>query len=118
MRVHSEMFSTTLQGEWQGVVRDSAHVSLGSGARVAVPTRTLLRIDENVGRQRARGALVGGLAGMLVGGVALAAMVGDGDGLAAAAGFTAGAFTGLVFGVPIGALWAPHRWITHTNPNR
>ena len=117
VRVHSDNFAAPLRGEWRGVERDSARVSLGGGALVAVSTPSILRIDENLGRQRARGALIGGAVGMLVGGFGLALSV-ENDDLAQFTGFIAGALTGLVFGAPIGFLWAPHRWTTHMNPQR
>ena len=118
VRVHSDNFAQPLRGEWRGVERDSARVSLGSGAQIAVRTNSILRIDENIGRERARGAVIGGLAGMLVGGVGLAASVGEDDDLARFSGLLVGGFVGIVFGAPIGFLWAPHRWITHDNPQR
>jgi hypothetical protein len=116
VRVHSDNFAAPLRGEWRGVERDSARVSLGGGALVAVPTPSILRIDENLGRERARGALIGGAVGMLVGGFGLALT--EKDDLARFAGFIAGSLAGLVFGAPIGFLWAPHRWTTHVNPQR
>lgn len=116
VRVHSDNFAAPLRGEWRGVERDSARVSLGGGALVAVPTPSILRIDENLGRQRVRGALVGGAIGMLVGGFGLA--LSEEEDLAQFTGFILGGLTCLIFGAPIGFLWAPHRWTTHVNPQR
>jgi hypothetical protein len=113
VRVHSDAYRSPVRGEWVGVVGDSAHVTLGRGAKVAIPTASISRIDENRGRQRGLYAVIGAAAGMLVGGIAMAASIGDGDGLAAAAGFTVGGLVGAVVGAPIGFFWAPERWTTH-----
>ena len=118
VRVHSDAFRTPVRGEWAGLANDSARVAVGNGALVAIPSRSIVRIEENQGRQRARWTVIGGAAGMLAGAVIMSATFGRGDDLAALSGFILGGMTGLIVGAPVGFIWAPERWTTHVNHNR
>ena len=83
----------------------------GADARVSVPLVAVQRIDVSRGRRRLAGAAIGAGVGFLIGAPYGAAAASEGgDDLAAAAGFLAGGFTGIVFGIPIGFAYAPERW--------